>query len=157
MAPSTLPANIVEQGTAFLQALVEWERQLPSISWNDLRADIEAERLAVFSVDMINGFCTQGALASPRVQAIVPAVAVTFEMPMQQECVTLYLPRMPILSMLLNLRAMHLTVKQAQARPRRFPSCYISPSLTSIKLSVKTRSTPFTVQNCWHGRIFIVI
>ncbi len=79
MAISTIPANILEQGTAFLQGLVEWERQLPSISWNDLHGDIEAERVALFSVDMINGFCTEGALASPRVQGIVPAVVATFE------------------------------------------------------------------------------
>ncbi len=70
---------LVEQGIAFLQALVLWEQQVPSISWNDLHADIEAERVALFSVDMIKGFCTEGPLSSPRVQGIVPTVVSTFE------------------------------------------------------------------------------
>ncbi len=74
-----IPTSIIEQGTAFLQALVEWEQQLPTISWQDLHEDIEAERVALFSVDMIKGFCTEGPLSSPRVQGVVPAVIATFE------------------------------------------------------------------------------
>jgi len=73
------PTNIIEQGTAFLQALVEWQQQLPGISWRDLHEDIEAERVALFCVDMIKGFCTEGPLSSPRVQGIAPAVVTTFE------------------------------------------------------------------------------
>ena len=79
MTTPTNATSILEQGTAFLQALVEWEQQLPSISWHDLHDDIEAERVALFSVDMIKGFCTEGPLSSPRVQGIAPAVAATFE------------------------------------------------------------------------------
>ena len=30
---------IIEQGTAFLQALVAWEQQLPGISWHDLHEE----------------------------------------------------------------------------------------------------------------------
>lgn len=71
--------SIIEQGTAFLQALVTWEQQLPSIAWRELQEDIAAERVALFSVDMIKGFCTEGPLASPRVQGIVPAVVATLE------------------------------------------------------------------------------
>ncbi len=76
---TTPTPSIIEQGTAFLQALVEWEQQLPSISWQDLHEDIEAERVALFSVDMIKGFCTEGPLSSPRVQGIAQAVTETFE------------------------------------------------------------------------------
>ncbi len=75
----TTQPSLTEQGSAFLQALVEWEQQLPTISWQDLHADIEAERAALFSVDMIKGFCTEGPLSSPRVQGIAPAVVETFE------------------------------------------------------------------------------
>ena len=71
--------SILEQGTAFLQALVTWEQQLPSIAWRELQEDIAAERVALFSVDMIKGFCTEGPLSSPRVQGIVPAVVATLE------------------------------------------------------------------------------
>ena len=76
---TTSTPSIIEQGTAFLQALIEWEQQLPSISWQDLQEDIEAERVALFSVDMIKGFCTEGPLSSPRVQGVAQAVAATFE------------------------------------------------------------------------------
>ncbi len=76
---TTPTASIIEQGSAFLQALVAWEQQLPTISWDSLHEDIEAERVALFSVDMIKGFCTEGPLSSPRIQAIAPTVAQTFE------------------------------------------------------------------------------
>ncbi len=79
MTTPTNATSILEQGTAFLQALVEWEQQLPSISWHDLHEDIEAERVALFSVDMVKGFCTEGPLSSPRVQGIAPVIAATFE------------------------------------------------------------------------------
>jgi len=71
--------SIIEQGSAFLQALVAWQQQLPNLSWNELHEDIEAERVALFSVDMIKGFCTEGPLSSPRIQGIVPEVVATFE------------------------------------------------------------------------------
>ncbi|HET9919316.1 MAG TPA: isochorismatase family cysteine hydrolase [Ktedonobacteraceae bacterium] len=79
MATSTIPADFIEQAKPFLQALVEWERSLPTLSWNELREDAQQGKVALFSVDMINGFCTEGVLASPRVQGIVPAVVATFE------------------------------------------------------------------------------
>lgn len=74
-----IPANIIDEGETFLQALVEWEQQLPSVSWSDLRPEAQQGRAALFSVDMINGFCTEGPLASPRVQGVVPEVVATFE------------------------------------------------------------------------------
>ena len=79
MIPSTIPTNFIEHSGAFLSALVEWERSLPGISWNDLREDAEQGRVALFSVDMINGFCHEGALSSPRVKSIIPAVAEAFK------------------------------------------------------------------------------
>lgn len=79
MASSTLPANFMEHATEFLQALVEWERDLPSLSWDDFVVEAQQGKVAVFSVDMINGFCNEGALASPRVKSIIPAVASAFK------------------------------------------------------------------------------
>lgn len=79
MATSTLPANFIEQATHFLDALVAWEQQLPTIAWSDLRAEAEQGRVALFSVDMINGFCHEGVLSSPRVKNIIPAVVAAFE------------------------------------------------------------------------------
>src|SRR5215472_1912092 len=79
MATSTIPANFVEQSRDFLSALVEWERSLPSIAWSDLREDAQQGRVALLSVDMVNGFCYEGMLSSLRVQGIIPAVVAAFE------------------------------------------------------------------------------
>ncbi|MBV9615003.1 MAG: isochorismatase family protein [Ktedonobacteraceae bacterium] len=79
MTGSTIPENFLGQATQFLQALVEWERDLSTISWTDLAAEAQLERVALFSVDMINGFCYTGVLSSPRVKSIIPAVTTAFK------------------------------------------------------------------------------
>src|SRR5260370_17315395 len=79
MVTSTIPTNFVEQSRDFLSTLVEWERSLPSIAWSDLREDAQQGRVALLSVDMINGFCYEGMLSSLRVQGIIPAVVAAFE------------------------------------------------------------------------------
>jgi nicotinamidase-related amidase len=79
MHKSTIPTSILEQGTDFLMALVEWERNLPSIAWSDLAEEAAQGRVALFSVDMINGFCYEGVLSSPRIQAVIPAVVEAFK------------------------------------------------------------------------------
>src|SRR6266852_8334975 len=79
MATSTIPTNFVEQSRDFLSTLVEWERSLHSIAWSDLREDAQQGRVALLSVDMINGFCYEGMLSSLRVQGIIPAVVAAFE------------------------------------------------------------------------------
>lgn len=70
---------LVEQSHLFLEWLVEWEHTLPGLRWADLLADTPPERVGVFCVDMTNGFCHEGNLASPRVQALIPAVRRLFE------------------------------------------------------------------------------
>lgn len=79
MATSTIPENFVEQSKEFLSALVEWERNLPAISWSDMREEAQQRRIALLCVDMINGFCHEGALSSPRVKGIIPAVVAAFK------------------------------------------------------------------------------
>jgi nicotinamidase-related amidase len=79
MTPSTIPTNFEEQSAQFLTALVKWESDLLHIAWNDLREDAQQGRVALFSTDMINGFCYEGTLSSPRVKNIIPAVTAAFE------------------------------------------------------------------------------
>src|SRR5712691_3384969 len=79
MTTSTIPTNFVEQSKMFTSYLVEWERNLPSIAWDDLRDEAQQGRVALFSVDMINGFCHEGVLSSPRVKDIIPAVVAAFK------------------------------------------------------------------------------
>ncbi len=68
-----------ERATRFLQALLTWKTELPTLPWADLHAEAQKGHVALFCVDMINGFCHQGALVSPRVQGIIPEVVSTFE------------------------------------------------------------------------------
>ena len=74
MEGSTLPNNFLPQATLFMEALVNWERSLPDLPWQSLGELAWQGKVAVFSVDMINGFCHEGALASPRVKSIIPDV-----------------------------------------------------------------------------------
>lgn len=79
MTTSTIPERLLERSAHFLQALFEWERDLPTVAWNDMIAEAQQGKVALFSVDMINGFCHEGALASPRVKGIIPAVVAAFK------------------------------------------------------------------------------
>ena len=79
MATSTIPSNFVDRSKEFLSALVTWERDLHTIAWSDLHAEAQQGRVALISVDMINGFCYEGLLSSPRVKDIIPAVVASFK------------------------------------------------------------------------------
>lgn len=79
MATSTIPSNFIELAQGFLSALVTWERDLPTLAWSDLRTEAQQGQVALFSLDMTHGFCHEGALASPRVKGIIPAVVAAFE------------------------------------------------------------------------------
>ncbi len=65
---------LIAQSRPFLEWLVEWEQGLPVASWTDLTQAIAPERIGVFCVDMTNGFCHEGNLASPRVHALIPPI-----------------------------------------------------------------------------------
>lgn len=78
-AQSTLSANFMPQATQFLQELVNWEQKLPTVTWDDFLPEGQLEQVVVFSVDMINGFCHGGALASERVKRIIPSVVQSFK------------------------------------------------------------------------------
>ena len=79
MTTSNIPPNFIEQTQEFLSALVTWESNLPTLAWSDLRTEAQQGRVALFSLDMTHGFCHEGALASPRVKGIIPAVVAAFE------------------------------------------------------------------------------
>jgi nicotinamidase-related amidase len=66
-----------ENQRKFLDYLAEWQSTLPVKSFPEI-CD-KPEEVALLSVDLVNGFCSTGPLASPRVQAIVPAVSRLFQ------------------------------------------------------------------------------
>lgn len=79
MTDSTIRENFLGQATRFLQALVEWEHNLPATTWADLVIDAQQGHVGLFSVDMVNGFCHEGLLSSPRIKGIIPEVVIAFK------------------------------------------------------------------------------
>lgn len=68
--------NLYETSRAFLDWLSAWHAGLKVLPLEELTAD--PARVAIVSVDLINGFCYEGNLSSPRVAAIVPPVTELF-------------------------------------------------------------------------------
>jgi nicotinamidase-related amidase len=65
-----------KQSSAFLTYLAQWEAGLPLF---DMAKELgDPHRAAIVSVDVINGFCYEGPLASQRVATIVPPLVRLF-------------------------------------------------------------------------------
>jgi nicotinamidase-related amidase len=70
--------NLIDGSRPFLAYLEEWYDRLPELSLSELIAGAP-ERVAMVSIDVINGFCKSGPLASERVGRIARPVADLFE------------------------------------------------------------------------------
>jgi nicotinamidase-related amidase len=69
--------NLVKDAMPFLGWIGHWKEELPTL---DLASTLDdPATVAVLSVDVINGFCYDGPLSSPRVAAIVPSIVRLFE------------------------------------------------------------------------------
>jgi len=69
--------NLLKDAMPFLRWVGDWKANLLTL---DLEAEIEdPSTVAVISVDVINGFCYQGLLSSPRVAAIIPPIVHLFK------------------------------------------------------------------------------
>ncbi len=64
--------ELVRHSTPFLNWLAEWHAALPQPELESIVGD--PRRTAILSVDVINGFCHTGPLASPRVKAIIDPI-----------------------------------------------------------------------------------
>lgn len=71
------PNNLATQSAPFLNYLERWLQALPSPSLREVAPN--PERVAIVSVDVINGFCVSGPLASERVGRIVEPIASLFQ------------------------------------------------------------------------------
>ena len=60
----------------FLLYLKQWVEDLPPVLLSEICPS--PKRTAIISVDVINGFCTEGSLSSPRVQKIVKPITQLF-------------------------------------------------------------------------------
>jgi nicotinamidase-related amidase len=66
------PAALLRQSEPFFDYLTGWEAALPTVALASVAAD--PARVAVIAVDMTNGFCHSGALASPRVKNLIAPI-----------------------------------------------------------------------------------
>jgi len=69
--------NLLDQARPFLAYLSDWYDNLPEVAFADVVAG-QPEQVALFSVDMINGFCKEGPLAGERVGALIEPVVTLF-------------------------------------------------------------------------------
>jgi nicotinamidase-related amidase len=69
--------KLVKDALPFLNWISDWKKEL-SI-WNLSDEVDEPANAAILSVDVINGFCYEGALSSPRVANIVPPITRLFK------------------------------------------------------------------------------
>ena len=68
--------ELVKSAMPFLGWVNDWKTNRPTLN---VSAEIkDPQSVAVLSVDVINGFCYQGPLSSPRVAAIVPPIVRLF-------------------------------------------------------------------------------
>lgn len=67
--------EFVEHSRPFLTWVNGWQSNLKPLSLSALVAEYGPEAIGIVSVDVINGFCTVGPLASPRVNNIVAPIA----------------------------------------------------------------------------------
>jgi nicotinamidase-related amidase len=68
---------LIQHSEPFLRYLAAWADDLPALPLGELTAG--PDRLAIVSVDVINGFCYTGPLASPRIQGIIAPIVDLFE------------------------------------------------------------------------------
>ncbi len=68
--------SLAQDAQPFLEYLDDWQDQLPALTI--AQAIPEPERTAIVSVDIINGFCYEGPLSSPRVAALVDPIVDLF-------------------------------------------------------------------------------
>ncbi|MGD8624248.1 MAG: isochorismatase family cysteine hydrolase [Anaerolineae bacterium] len=73
--------QLIENSRPFLSWLVDWYNDLPTMALAEAVEGVggDAARVAVLAVDVTTGFCSEGALASERVGAIVPPIVQLFE------------------------------------------------------------------------------
>ncbi len=73
-APARRGADLLRASAPFLDWLGGWYDRLPTVALTGIVRD--PARIALISVDMVNGFCYEGPLSGPRVAGIVaPIVA----------------------------------------------------------------------------------
>ncbi len=71
-----IATDLLTQSKPFLAFLENWQAHMQPLALADVITN--PDRIAILSVDVINGFCYEGPLASPRVAGIVEPIASLF-------------------------------------------------------------------------------
>ena len=71
-----MSSSLAQRSAGFVEHIERWLGNRPALALQSVIQ--QPERVAVLCVDVINGFCTVGPLASPRVQGIVAPIARLF-------------------------------------------------------------------------------
>jgi nicotinamidase-related amidase len=72
---TTAAIPMLSNAAPFLEYLEDWQARLAPMTLEELLADANGpERVAIFCVDVINGFCHEGRLQSDRVKAIIAPI-----------------------------------------------------------------------------------
>lgn len=75
----TTADEFIAKTKPFIQWMLDWKTSLQPLSLSEL-LEHGADSVGVVCVDVIKGFCTIGPLASPRINATVPAITSLFEL-----------------------------------------------------------------------------
>lgn len=69
--------SLLSASRPFLEWVIDWYNHLDSVPLDSVIVDVD--RTAVVSIDLVNGFCSQGPLSSERVAGIVPPIVELFK------------------------------------------------------------------------------
>lgn len=75
---STSRMGLADKSRPFLAYLDDWYEHLEDVGLAEIVGE-QPEQVAVFSIDMVNGFCKEGPLAGPRVNALIEPVVQVFQ------------------------------------------------------------------------------
>ena len=73
-----MAGDLVTKSAPFLRHIEGWYGELQPVSLDEL-IDDAPEKVGIFCVDVLVGFCQEGSLASPRVNSIVAPIADLFQ------------------------------------------------------------------------------
>ncbi len=71
--------TFIENSKPFIEWMLNWQANLKPVKLGHLAANDNPRSIGIISVDVINGFCSIGPLASPRVNTLVEPIAKLFK------------------------------------------------------------------------------
>lgn len=71
--------QFVEKSKPFIEWMLNWRASIKPVELRSLAFNADPRSIAIISVDVINGFCSVGPLASPRVNNIVEPITDLFK------------------------------------------------------------------------------